>query len=186
MRTRCSVREADIEGHTGCDSTHGKRLEQVDPQTEKLGCQGLREGVGVLLMRTGLLFGRWNVLELELSINNSVLKALIAVSWVNCVMCELCLSDAVVRSTWSTAVFPGMFPSTLVTQSPGSCPPGRLGLGQSRKGRPSSWWAGTEGVIRRTSKVMDYLIHPSGLPLLPYLPEEEPRLGRVMPVGKSL
>ena len=62
------------------DSTDGKCPEQVDPQTEKLGCQGLGEGVEVLLMRTGLLFGRWNALELELSIDNSVLKALIAVS----------------------------------------------------------------------------------------------------------
>ena len=134
------MKEADTEGHTGCDSTDGKRLEQVDPQTKKLGCQGLREGVAVLLMRTGLLFGRWNVLELELSIDNSVLKALIAVSWVNCVMCEFYLSDAVV-STWSTAIFRGMLPSTLVTQSPGSCPSGSWGWdSQGREDQAPGGW----------------------------------------------
>ena len=31
LRTRCSVREVDTEGHTGCDSTDGKRPEQADP-----------------------------------------------------------------------------------------------------------------------------------------------------------
>ena len=30
LRTRCSVREADTEGHTGCDSTDGKHPEQAD------------------------------------------------------------------------------------------------------------------------------------------------------------
>ena len=97
------------------------------------------------------------------------------------------LSDAVVRSTWSTAIFPGMLPLTLITQSQSwILSSWQVGLGQSRKGRPSFWWEGTEGVIRSTSKVVDYLIHPSGPPLLPYLPEEEPRPGRVMPMGKSL
>ena len=31
------MREADTEGHTGCDSTDGKRPEQADPQTQKVG-----------------------------------------------------------------------------------------------------------------------------------------------------
>ena len=34
LRTRCSVREADTEGRTGCDSTDGERAEQADPQTD--------------------------------------------------------------------------------------------------------------------------------------------------------
>ena len=36
LRTRCSVREADT-GHAGCDSTDGKRPEQADPQTQRVG-----------------------------------------------------------------------------------------------------------------------------------------------------
>ena len=36
------MREADTEGHTGCDSTDGKRPGQADPQTQEWvpGCQG--------------------------------------------------------------------------------------------------------------------------------------------------
>ena len=48
LRTQRSVREAGTEGHTGCDSTDGKRPEQADPQTQWFpGCQGLGERVGV-------------------------------------------------------------------------------------------------------------------------------------------
>ena len=36
-RTRRSVREADTEGHEGCDSTDGKHAEQADPQTQRVG-----------------------------------------------------------------------------------------------------------------------------------------------------
>ena len=31
------MREADTEGHTGCDSTDGKRAKQADPQTQGVG-----------------------------------------------------------------------------------------------------------------------------------------------------
>ena len=31
------MREADTEGHTGCDSTDGKRPEQADPHTQRVG-----------------------------------------------------------------------------------------------------------------------------------------------------
>ena len=37
LRTRRSVREADTEGHTGCDSTDEKRAEQAGPQTQRVG-----------------------------------------------------------------------------------------------------------------------------------------------------
>ena len=37
LRTRHTVKEADTEGHTGCDSTDGKRAEQADPQTQRVG-----------------------------------------------------------------------------------------------------------------------------------------------------
>ena len=35
------MREADTDGHTGCDSTDGKRAEQAYPQTQRVGshCQ---------------------------------------------------------------------------------------------------------------------------------------------------
>ena len=33
LRTRCSVKKTDTEGHTGCDATDWKRPEQADPQT---------------------------------------------------------------------------------------------------------------------------------------------------------
>ena len=36
LKPQCSVREADT-GHTGCDSTDGKRPEQADPQTQRVG-----------------------------------------------------------------------------------------------------------------------------------------------------
>ena len=43
------MREADTEGHTGCDSTDGKRAEQADPQTQRVGSwlsgAGGRDGV---------------------------------------------------------------------------------------------------------------------------------------------
>ena len=31
------MRGADTEGHTRCDSTDGKRAEQADPQTQRVG-----------------------------------------------------------------------------------------------------------------------------------------------------
>ena len=31
------MKEADTEGHTGCDSTDGKRPEQAGPQTQRVG-----------------------------------------------------------------------------------------------------------------------------------------------------
>ena len=34
LRTQCSVRGADTEGHKGCDSTNKKHPEQDDPQTQ--------------------------------------------------------------------------------------------------------------------------------------------------------
>ena len=37
LRTQRSVREADTEGHTECDSTDGKCPEQADPQTQTVG-----------------------------------------------------------------------------------------------------------------------------------------------------
>ena len=43
------MREADTEGRTGCDSTDGKRPEQADPQTQRVGSwwSGAGEGMGV-------------------------------------------------------------------------------------------------------------------------------------------
>ena len=48
------MREADTEGHSGCDPTDGKRPEQADPQTQigVHGCQGLGQR---LLMGKGFL-----------------------------------------------------------------------------------------------------------------------------------
>ena len=47
-RTRCSVREADTEGHTECDTTNGKCPEQADPQTQRVGSwlSGAGERIG--------------------------------------------------------------------------------------------------------------------------------------------
>ena len=36
LKPQCSVREEDT-GQTGCDSTDGKRPEQADPQTQRVG-----------------------------------------------------------------------------------------------------------------------------------------------------
>ena len=43
------MREADTEGHTRCDSTDGKRAEQADPETQRVGSwwSGAGEGMGV-------------------------------------------------------------------------------------------------------------------------------------------
>ena len=50
------MREADTEGHTGCDSTDGKRAEKADPQNEWVpGCQELEQGVGVTADGGGFL-----------------------------------------------------------------------------------------------------------------------------------
>ena len=68
LRTWCSVREADTEGHTDCDSTDGTRPEQADPRHREWvpGCQGLGRGWEWLLMRReGFLLGWWKLLELE-------------------------------------------------------------------------------------------------------------------------
>ena len=51
LKPRCSVTEADT-GHTGCDSTDGKRPEQADPQTQSgflvvRGWKGCRSGDGL-------------------------------------------------------------------------------------------------------------------------------------------
>ena len=53
------MREADTEGHTGCDSTDGKRAEQGDPETQRVGSwwSGAREGVGVTAYGDGGLTG---------------------------------------------------------------------------------------------------------------------------------
>ena len=40
------MREADTEGHTGCDSTDGKCPEQADPQTQRVGSWLSRAGGG--------------------------------------------------------------------------------------------------------------------------------------------
>ena len=59
------MREADTEGHTGCDATDGKRPEQANPQTQRRsGCQGLGwQQVGVAADGNGLLLGLCNILE---------------------------------------------------------------------------------------------------------------------------
>ena len=52
--------EADTEEHTGCDSTDGKRPEQGNVHTHREwvpGCQGLGEGMGLMLMRMGFPSG---------------------------------------------------------------------------------------------------------------------------------
>ena len=63
--TQCSVREADTEGHTTCDSMGGKHSAQAHPPTQRHshrcrewvpGCHGLGRGCERLLMGMGLLF----------------------------------------------------------------------------------------------------------------------------------
>ena len=61
------MRGADTEGHTGCDSTDGKRAEQADPQTQRVGpwLSGARVGMGVTADGDRTSFGRdggmfWN------------------------------------------------------------------------------------------------------------------------------
>ena len=44
LRTRCSVRGADTEGHTGRDSADGKRAEQADPQRQRSWLPGPERG----------------------------------------------------------------------------------------------------------------------------------------------
>ena len=55
-----SVREADTEGHAGCDSTDGKCPEQTDPQTQRV--DSWLSGAGKEVV---LLLGCWKVLELD-------------------------------------------------------------------------------------------------------------------------
>ena len=54
-----SVREADTEGHAGCDSTDGKCPEQTDPQTQRVDSwlSGTGKGVGVTGHGGGAFFG---------------------------------------------------------------------------------------------------------------------------------
>ena len=64
LRTRRSVRDADTEGHTGCESTDGKRAEQADPQTQRVGscCQGLGSTErGVIANGDRMSFGSWRM-----------------------------------------------------------------------------------------------------------------------------
>ena len=42
------MREADTEGHTGCDSTDGKRPEQANPETQGVGSWLSEAGAGGL------------------------------------------------------------------------------------------------------------------------------------------
>ena len=48
LKPQCSVTEADT-GHTGCDSTDGKRPEQADPQTWRVGSWWSGAGKGAVL-----------------------------------------------------------------------------------------------------------------------------------------
>jgi len=48
LKPRCSVREADT-GHAGCESTGGKRPEQADPQTQRVGSWLSGAGEGAVL-----------------------------------------------------------------------------------------------------------------------------------------
>ena len=60
LRTRCSGKGGDTEGHTGCDSTNDKCPEQSDPQTQSgfLVVRGWGAQNGErLLMETGCLLG---------------------------------------------------------------------------------------------------------------------------------
>ena len=57
------MREADTEGHTGCDSTDGKHPELADPQTQGVGSWLSGDGGEGVLMRTGYFWGEWKVLE---------------------------------------------------------------------------------------------------------------------------
>ena len=56
LRTPCSVREGDTEGHTGCDSTDGKWPEQADPQTQRVGSCLSEAGEVGRANREGLTF----------------------------------------------------------------------------------------------------------------------------------
>ena len=51
------MREADTEGHTGCDSTDGKRAEQGDPETQRVGSWWSGAGEGATVDGGGLLLG---------------------------------------------------------------------------------------------------------------------------------
>ena len=62
------MREADTERHTGCDSTDGKRPEQFDPQTQRVGSwlsEAGRWGDGGSAPGDRLPIGRHNVLDLD-------------------------------------------------------------------------------------------------------------------------
>ena len=63
------MRDADAEGRTGCDSTDGKRAEQADPQTQRMGSwlSALSgEEMGVTANGNNVSF--WNVLELVMMV----------------------------------------------------------------------------------------------------------------------
>ena len=49
------MRDADAEGRTGCDSTDGKRAEQADPLTDRVGSWWSGAGEGVTVDGVGLL-----------------------------------------------------------------------------------------------------------------------------------
>ena len=69
LRTQCSVRDADAEGRTGCDSTDGKRAEQADPLTDRVGSwwsgAGERRMERDCWWRQDVFWGWKNVLECE-------------------------------------------------------------------------------------------------------------------------